>query len=97
MIQSKKRERKGMNKALTEKGVNYSRLPFLFTFIFLFLISFSSAQGFIPPETNTFNYWTGNLTNLSEMQDVTIVNPQNTPSENARALKKVGRDLALGY
>lgn len=30
-------------------------------------------------------------------QNVTIVNPERTPSENARALKKVGRDLALGY
>ncbi|MHB8034918.1 phage tail tape measure protein [Clostridium botulinum] len=30
-------------------------------------------------------------------QHVTIVKPQRTPSENARALKKVGRDLALGY
>ncbi|MGH4125593.1 MAG: hypothetical protein ACREV6_21995 [Clostridium sp.] len=30
-------------------------------------------------------------------QNVTIVNPQNTPSENARLLKKTGRDLALGY
>ncbi|WP_373899274.1 tape measure protein [Haloimpatiens sp. FM7315] len=30
-------------------------------------------------------------------QNVTIVNPERTPSENARALKRVGRDLALGY
>lgn len=30
-------------------------------------------------------------------QHVTIVNPERTPSENARALKKVGRDLAFGY
>ncbi|AVQ53778.1 MULTISPECIES: phage tail tape measure protein [Clostridium] len=29
-------------------------------------------------------------------QHVTIVNPERTPSENARALKKVGRDLAFG-
>lgn len=29
-------------------------------------------------------------------QNVTIVNPERTPSENARALKKVGRDLAFG-
>lgn len=29
-------------------------------------------------------------------QNVTIVNPTRTPSENARALKKVGRDLAFG-
>ncbi|MGJ0908845.1 phage tail tape measure protein [Clostridium botulinum] len=29
-------------------------------------------------------------------QHVTIVNPQRTPSENARALKRVGRDLAFG-
>lgn len=28
-------------------------------------------------------------------QNVTIVNPERTPSENARALKKVGRDLAF--
>lgn len=31
------------------------------------------------------------------VQNVTIVSPENTPSENARALRKVGRDLALGY
>lgn len=31
------------------------------------------------------------------VQNVTIVSPENTPSENARELKKVGRDLALGY
>lgn len=30
-------------------------------------------------------------------QNVTIVNPERTPSENARALKKVGRDLVFGY
>lgn len=30
-------------------------------------------------------------------QNVTIVNPQRTPSENARALKKAGKDLAYGY
>jgi len=30
-------------------------------------------------------------------QHVTIVNPERTPSENARALKKVGRDLGFGY
>ncbi|GAA0774610.1 hypothetical protein GCM10008908_24750 [Clostridium subterminale] len=29
-------------------------------------------------------------------QNVTIVNPERTPSENARALKRVGRDLAFG-
>ncbi|MEG2018068.1 MAG: tape measure protein [Clostridium sp.] len=29
-------------------------------------------------------------------QNVTIVNPERTPSENARALKKVGRELAFG-
>ncbi|MEG2412562.1 MAG: hypothetical protein RSA29_17205 [Clostridium sp.] len=29
-------------------------------------------------------------------QHVTIINPERTPSENARALKKVGRDLAFG-
>lgn len=31
------------------------------------------------------------------VQNVTIVNPERTPSENARELRKVGRDLALGY
>jgi len=30
-------------------------------------------------------------------QNVTIVNPERTPSENARQLRKVGRDLVLGY
>lgn len=29
-------------------------------------------------------------------QNVTIVNPQRTPSENARALRKVGKELAFG-
>lgn len=29
-------------------------------------------------------------------QNVTIVNPERTPAENARALKKVGRDLVFG-
>ena len=29
-------------------------------------------------------------------QNVTIVNPERTPSENARALKKTGRDLVFG-
>lgn len=29
-------------------------------------------------------------------QNVTIVNPERTPSENARALRKVGRELAFG-
>ncbi|WP_035771333.1 phage tail tape measure protein [Clostridium cadaveris] len=29
-------------------------------------------------------------------QNVTIVNPERTPSENARALKKAGRDLVFG-
>jgi hypothetical protein len=45
--------------------------------IFLFSLTFISAQGFNPAETNTFNYWTGNLTNLSDMEDTNIVNPQN--------------------
>src|SRR5690606_7641339 len=30
-------------------------------------------------------------------QNVTIVSPKGSPSENARQLKKVGRELALGY
>lgn len=38
-----------------------------------------------------------NNNNNGVTQNVTIVNPKMTPSENARALKKVGRDLAFGY
>lgn len=30
-------------------------------------------------------------------QNITIVNPERTPSENARAIKKAGRDLGFGY
>lgn len=30
-------------------------------------------------------------------QNLTIVNPERTPSENARAIKKAGRDLGFGY
>ncbi|MEG0133560.1 MAG: hypothetical protein RR782_05435 [Clostridium sp.] len=40
-----------------------------------------------------------NVTNNNDngvTQHVTIINPERTPSENARALKKVGRDLAFG-
>ena len=29
-------------------------------------------------------------------QNVTIVNPERTPSENARALRKVGREIVFG-
>lgn len=29
--------------------------------------------------------------------NITIVSPQNTPSENAREIKRVGRELSLGY
>lgn len=48
----------------------------------------------------TGNKETNNIVNNNDngvTQNVTIVNPENTPSENARELKKVGRDLALGY
>lgn len=52
--------------------------------------------------TGSSGYSRGNevITNNNDngvVQNVTIVNPQRTPSENARELKKVGRDLALGY
>lgn len=36
-----------------------------------------------------------NNNNNGVTQNVTIVNPERTPSENARALKKVGRDLVF--
>ena len=52
-------------------------VPIIFTFIFLFLFSFTfvSSQGFSPPTSNSFTYYTGNLTNLSEMQDVHLPSP----------------------
>lgn len=37
-----------------------------------------------------------NVTKGGLVQNVTIVNPERTPAENARALKKVGRDLIYG-
>ena len=37
-----------------------------------------------------------NNNNNGVTQNVTIVNPERTPSENARALRRVGRDLAFG-
>ncbi len=37
-----------------------------------------------------------NNNNNGVTQNVTIVNPERTPSENARALRKVGRELAFG-
>src|SRR5699024_7211410 len=48
----------------------------------------------------TGNKETSNIVNNNDngvTQNVTIVNPERTPSENARQLRKVGRDLALGY
>lgn len=52
--------------------------------------------------TGNSGYGRGNevITNNNDngiTQNVTIVSPENTPSENARQLKKAGRDLALGY
>lgn len=43
---------------------------------------------------NTTNTITHNDNGIT--QNVTIVNPERTPSENARALKKTGRDLVFG-
>ena len=43
---------------------------------------------------------TKNITNNNDngiTQNVTIVNPKGTPSENVRQLKKIGRELLLGY
>jgi len=45
-------------------------------FLFLLLIPFISAQGLVNPGTSV-SFYTGNLTNLSEMQDVTLLNPTN--------------------
>ena len=56
-----------------------NKLKFIIPIIFIFIFfSFTSAQGFIPPQTNSFKSYTGNLTNLSELQDVYI----STPSAN---------------
>lgn len=49
------------------------------------------AGGGINNTTNTITHNDNGIT-----QNVTIVNPERTPSENARALKKAGRDLAFG-
>lgn len=49
------------------------------------------AGGRINNTTNTITHNDNGIT-----QNVTIVNPERTPSENARALKKAGRDLAFG-
>lgn len=49
------------------------------------------AGGRINNATNTITHNDNGIT-----QNVTIVNPERTPSENARALKKAGRDLAFG-
>lgn len=43
---------------------------------------------------NTTNTITHNDNGIT--QNLTIVNPERTPSENARALKKAGRDLVFG-
>ena len=74
---NKTKERKGKNKA-TPKGVIYSVVPFLFIFVlsFLFLLPFSSAQGLIS-STNEFTTYTGNLTNLHQLNDTNIVTPTN--------------------
>lgn len=50
-----------------------------------------ASRGYRTPQSVTNNNDNG------VTQNVTIVNPERTPSENARALKKVGRDLAFGY
>ena len=55
-------------------------------------ISSSMAAG----GTNTYSH-TVNHNDYGITQHVTIVNPKGSPSENARQLKKVGRELALGY
>lgn len=49
-----------------------------------------ASRGYRTPQSVTNNNDNG------VTQNVTIVNPERTPSENARALKKVGRDLVLG-
>lgn len=46
--------------------------------------------------TNTYSH-TVNHNDYGITQHVIIVNPKGSPSENARQLKKVGRELALGY
>lgn len=52
--------------------------------------SIVAGKGYRNPQTNI-------ITNDKGVtQHVTIVNPERTPSENARALKKAGRDLAFG-
>jgi hypothetical protein len=108
MIQSKKRERKGMNKALTEKGVNYSRLPFLFTFIFLFLISFSSAQGFIVEDQSVTLYTFQinqemQITNFCASADCTyanltrIISPNGTITYPNVEMTKNGNNFNYSY
>ena len=50
--------------------------------------------------SNNYAYYNSNrqVDNSRKIeQNVTIVNPERTPSENARALKKAGRELVYGY
>lgn len=49
--------------------------------------------------SSNYSYYNNNRTTNNDnrvTQNVTIVNPERTPSENARAIKKAGRDLAFG-
>ena len=65
-----KEERK---KAKPFMVVNFSAL----LLVFIFLFSFSSVSAFDFPHTIVNIDFTGNLTNLSEMQDVNIPSPSN--------------------
>lgn len=49
-----------------------------FTFLMCFLIPFGAAQGLVNPNQEaSFTTYTGNLTNFSQMQDVSISSPLN--------------------
>lgn len=59
-----------------------------------------SMQSNVAQSAGTMPRGQSSITNNNDngiIQNVNIVNPEGTPSENARQLKKAGRELALGY
>ena len=65
-----------MNNELKNKYWKNSLFILSFIFLFLFSLNSVSAQGFVNTNTNFYAY-TGNLTNLSSLQDTYITSPTN--------------------
>ncbi|SHJ25208.1 hypothetical protein SAMN02745163_01566 [Clostridium cavendishii DSM 21758] len=59
-------------------------------------MSYSLTSKAVYDSANASPYIITNNNDKGVTQNVTIVNPERTPSENARALRKVGRDLVFG-